>query len=1279
MNITTTSELNGVGPLQQLVRYLLGTIILLALSACGGGGGGTSETKGEVGSAQERTGIFTDSPVQGLGYSIQGSVQLTDASGRFRYVWDEAENAAEEITRFYLGALFLGEVTGKAVVTPMEIFGASSTNDARVVNLLRLLQTLDSNDDPTDGIDISPLAQQQFSEELIVDWSSDIFSNSPDLRMALETAKPGTEVVSAENAVAHFVETLEALPEVELYTVGGASSGLIGNVELEVSGGERITVSPASSSFNFSTKFISGASYGVTIVNALGAQTCQLQGASGSIATNNIQNVELSCEEVISADEYNVGGNVSGLIGNLRIVNTSTSEELLITQNGSFDFTERQAEGTFYSASITENPAEQTCTFNPQSSASGEMPSGDVSSIQISCSDNPAQRFFVSGSLSGLDDGQTIALSLNGGQAITFDGNGFSFAEGLQDNSTYSVTVVSKPVYYTCLTERTQGDIDMADINDVSIDCSHDTYDIGGEVSGHSGLVTVFLSENGLSTKQTTANVSDSAYLFSEILDGTSYSISTEIVEGSDQTCEVANESSSLSGSDITNANITCSDLPRYAIGGTVSGLSGSLVLRNNGLDEKTVLSSGRYQFDAQLLQGESYAVEVIGQPVGQICTIALDAEDGTVDTTAVDSVDISCQSITFSVGGSAGGHNGNLTVNVSVEGQVLAPLNVSAQETSFSLGQLNYGQSIAMSVEAPAGQTCEIQNGVTQSLTQDLSATITCGNIATHTLTTSVTGLNANDSLELSINGEIVNRGNGSANQTLIDNTALSISISNAPIGYSCSVGAFTSPITSAQSVSITCIENSYTLSGTVLGLNGADQVSIEFSGETAQSYSASNNTFSFSRSHGSNFALISDGSLKYNCAIDGGNLTNVTASDTSMVVRCNAPTYLVSGSVRDHDGTVTVSYEDQYGLSTSQQIPVGLSNFEFTGIFNGADYQITSSIDAATNQSCPGSNTSGTVNNQSINNVSFGCTSNPTYTIGGEITGLARGSVTLVNTIDGSDTDLKAFSAAGTFTMNRALFIGQSYSFAVQDSPLTQTCSVKSGGQGTVSGLVESVQIECIDFDQYTVTTQVNGLENGDTINISINSATAQAQGNGSLTTDLYAGQSYELAITGVPAMYTCAPLTSSITSVMQDQSVTVTCSVNEFELSGSVTGLLGADTVALTFEGQAPASYSNNQAFSFQRPYNSNFSVSDSSDKYDCEIDGGDLQNIQAPTSNVSVFCVVNESIVSITATGLNEGEELALQINGTLVGVGGSPTEITVPYGSPLNVAGVIPAQ
>lgn len=1226
MNRTTKAERNWIDAVRQILSYILFVSTFLSLSACGGGGGGgggTSNGSDEVLSTSERVGIFVDSPVEGLGYSLNGVIEQTDSSGRFRYLWDDAASTADSKTRFYLGRLFVGEVTGRAIVTPVELFNASSSRDPRVVNFLRLLQTLDTDNEPDNGIALGADIAQHFTSDLNLDWSGDLFAVNSPVSNILNELEKTDDLVSAENALAHFDAQLSQNSDVQLFTVSGMATGVIGDVELELNSGEQIIVRSGDEQFGFDTRFSPGSTFSVSIKNIVGAQNCTLDDQIGRVGNANISGVNLTCSAINSPEQYSVGGEISGLSGSVLLRNQSTSEHITVTSNGSYAFDTLQASGTFYDVSITENPANQTCSFTNPQNASGEVLEQSVLSINIACVDNIQPRYFVGGAVSGLSAEQSISLSLNGGPSLSIDASLFSFAEGLLSGDTYSVSIVSRPNFHTCLLENAQGSITDSDVTDVSVSCSRDAFDVGGEIAGHNGPVSILASIDGEAPTQKIIAAGDSAYLFENIPDGSSYQLSVIPAEDSGQQCQIANAAQTLNGSDVSNADVLCSNLPSYSIGGDVSGLSGNLVLQNNGTDQINISASGQFTFGAELLEGQRYSVEILSAPASQTCAISSGTESGEVGVADIDTVQVICEDRQFSVSGSISGHSDIVELFVSVGGQVQAPVSLSPQDTNFDFGAFAYNASIAVTVTDPAGQNCQVENGSTASLIQDLMVTIQCVDITTHVLTTRVSGLPESISLDLTINSTTTSRTNGALDQTLFENSELSISLGAIPEGYSCTVSEYASPIVQNQSVEIACAQNVYQVSGQVEGIQGADQVALLFQGQASQLFSAQETSFSFSVAHGEPLQITSDDSLKYECAIEGGNIASVNSALSNIVVNCSAPTYAINGTVEQHLGVVTLTVDDQYGEPRSQQIPVGTQNFQFTGLFNGAQYQVSSAIGAAANQTCSVSNASGTINGQNVSDIRVICSNDPTYSIGGQINNLARGSVTLVNTVDGQETDVNEFTSPGAFTMGRALFAGQTYSLSVQSSPSTQNCAVSAGGQGTVSGDVNTIVVDCSDVDQHTITAQVRGLGGQDTIGVSVNGGGAQATGNEDISSLVYDGLGYSVSVSDVPEKYTCSPMNANIEPVLGDQTVTINCALKTFTVSGTVTGL-GSDTVALNFTDQPEASYLNNQGFSFSLPYGSDFSVSDNSLKYDCAMVGGNLSNLTSSRANLVVNC-------------------------------------------------------
>src|SRR5690606_1347058 len=81
-----------------------------------------------------------------------------------------------------------------------------------------------------------------------------------------------------------------------------------------------------------------------------------------------------------------------------------------------------------------------------------------------------------------------------------------------------------------------------------------------------------------------------------------------------------------------------------YAIGGSVSGLTGSgLVISNNGAEELTIDAPGGFAFAGELADGEDYEVSIVAQPTGPENVCVVENGSGAVAGTDVDDVIIAC------------------------------------------------------------------------------------------------------------------------------------------------------------------------------------------------------------------------------------------------------------------------------------------------------------------------------------------------------------------------------------------------------------------------------------------------------------------------------------------------------------------------------------------------------------------------------------------------------------------------------------------------------------
>ena len=83
-----------------------------------------------------------------------------------------------------------------------------------------------------------------------------------------------------------------------------------------------------------------------------------------------------------------------------------------------------------------------------------------------------------------------------------------------------------------------------------------------------------------------------------------------------------------------------------YSVGGTVSGLTGTVVLQDNGGDSLSLSANGPFTFATPLASGTTYDVRVKSYPTGQTCTIS-SGYGGTIAAANITNVAVSCMNST--------------------------------------------------------------------------------------------------------------------------------------------------------------------------------------------------------------------------------------------------------------------------------------------------------------------------------------------------------------------------------------------------------------------------------------------------------------------------------------------------------------------------------------------------------------------------------------------------------------------------------------------------------
>jgi sugar lactone lactonase YvrE len=336
---------------------------------------------------------------------------------------------------------------------------------------------------------------------------------------------------------------------------------------------------------------------------------------------------ETSAPAAVTTTSYSAGGTVSGLIGTV-VLQDNGGDNLSLTANGNFTFATKILNGNTYNVTVLTQPAGQTCSV---STGVGTVSGGNVTNVAVVCSMNA---YSVGGNVSGLTG--SMVLQNNNGDNLSVNANGaITFATMVAFGSPYSVTVLTQPTGQTCSVSTGAGTVSGGDVTNVAVVCSMNAYSVGGNVSGLTGSV-VLQNNNG---DNLSVNANGAITFATMVAFGSPYSV-TVLTQPVGQSCSLASNTGTMGTAAVTNVAITCVT-NTYTIGGTVSGLNGSMVLQNNNGDNLTVAVNGAFNFATAVAYGNPYSVSVLSKPASQHCTVTSGA--GTIATSNISNVGVAC------------------------------------------------------------------------------------------------------------------------------------------------------------------------------------------------------------------------------------------------------------------------------------------------------------------------------------------------------------------------------------------------------------------------------------------------------------------------------------------------------------------------------------------------------------------------------------------------------------------------------------------------------------
>jgi 6-phosphogluconolactonase (cycloisomerase 2 family) len=339
-----------------------------------------------------------------------------------------------------------------------------------------------------------------------------------------------------------------------------------------------------------------------------------------------------------SSVSYTVGGSISGVSGSGLILANNVGDDLAITGNGGFTFSNSLASGAAYAVTIKSQPTNpsQICTVMD---GTGTVSTVNVNSVTVSCTTD----FYTVGvTVSGVI-GSGLVLQTNGSNNVAITSGGNYTLATLESGSNYTITVMTQPTSpsQTCSIANGTGMVTNANVTGIAVSCGNNNFTIGGSVTGLSGNGLV-LQTNGANNFPVSAS---GPYVFATLPSGTAYNV-TVLSQPTNpaQTCVVTNGTGTVINADTASVAVACTG-GGNTVGGTVSNLTGAgLVLQDNGGDNLPVTANGGFTFATRLLNGTPYAVTVKTQPSGPAQYCSVTNGTGTMAAANVTNVTVTCR-----------------------------------------------------------------------------------------------------------------------------------------------------------------------------------------------------------------------------------------------------------------------------------------------------------------------------------------------------------------------------------------------------------------------------------------------------------------------------------------------------------------------------------------------------------------------------------------------------------------------------------------------------------
>ncbi|ASJ70354.1 hypothetical protein [Granulosicoccus antarcticus] len=250
------------------------------------------------------TGVFLDSAVEGVSYNTETLSGVTNENGEFQYV------EGESVT-FSVGDLSFPLISAMETVTPIDMSEARSIYDNVVVNTIVLLQSLDVDANPSNGIEISDQAAAASAAAIDLNVAPSEFSQNPDVvNLIANSGSSNTSLIPAEVALVHFQMTLVGTGELQSLTRLEYTNLMIGSTADFASGSK---IYYRSDGVKFSRRLNGDEYQGTWSLDSNGLICEEIRGGESTYCIADAENYLMTKNPAVGSYNYSETGFVSGV------------------------------------------------------------------------------------------------------------------------------------------------------------------------------------------------------------------------------------------------------------------------------------------------------------------------------------------------------------------------------------------------------------------------------------------------------------------------------------------------------------------------------------------------------------------------------------------------------------------------------------------------------------------------------------------------------------------------------------------------------------------------------------------------------------------------------------------------------------------------------------------------------------------------------------------------------------------------------------------------------